>query len=143
LAAPEVVPSHRRELLSVAVWKYTEADAGKWGLQYRLAAVVNGPTASVQQEHVLPRKHLVERMLSDPGNVPDILATAQACLVTTTEHARLSALPASVLGWTRYFQAGIGVIDMLIGEPASVADSALERLGQPRPVRGARLRRSG
>ena len=27
LGAPEVVPSHRRELLSIAVWIYTEADA--------------------------------------------------------------------------------------------------------------------
>ena len=116
IAAPSIMPVHRRELLSIAIWKYTEADAGKWGIRYRSEEVVHGPVASIQHEHVIPRKQLVDQMLENPGRTAEILAMAQACLVTVAEHARLTAVPDGTAGWERYRAAEVVVLDMAAQE---------------------------
>lgn len=110
-------PSHRRHALSNAVWWYTEAD-GKLKVRYRSAAVVAGGATKVQHEHVVPRKLLVDRMLAEPNAIPEILASAVACLVTVEEHRRLTALPPTIEGWDRYRAVGIEVTDMADGTPA-------------------------
>ena len=115
-AASNVVPSHRREMLSIAVWKYTEAEGGKWATRYRSAAVVHGPVAPIQHEHVVTRATLVERMLVDGADVDAVLARAVGCLVTVEEHGRLTAVATSVEGWGRYATAEVEVLDMATGE---------------------------
>lgn len=117
VATDGIHPSHRRHALTNAVWWYTEAD-GKLKVRYRSSGVLAGGAVKVHHEHVVPRKNLVDRMLADPDAIPEILASAVACLVTVEEHRRLTALPPSVEGWDRYRAAGVEVRDMLDGTPA-------------------------
>jgi len=116
LAAPDVTISHRRELLSIAVWKFTEADAGKWGLRFRSEGVLSGNGSGVQHEHVKPRKQLVDELLAT-GAPAEVFKTAIACLVTREEHQRLSVVDPELLGWQRYAAAGIQVWDMAATPP--------------------------
>lgn len=84
-------------------------------VRYRSGAVVAGGATKVQYEHVVPRKTLVDRMLAEPNAIPEILASAVACLVTVEEHRRLTALPPTIEAWDRYRAAGIEVTDMADG----------------------------
>lgn len=116
VAANGIHPSHRSHALTNAVW-YTEAD-GKLKMRYRSTGGLAGDAVKVHHEHVVPRKTLVGRMLAEPQSIPEILASAVACLVTVDEHRRLTALPASIEGRDRYRAAGVDVRDMLNGTPA-------------------------
>jgi hypothetical protein len=113
LAAPDVTLTHRRELLSIVVWKYTEADAGKWGVRYRSDGVLNRTGGVVQHEHVKPRKQIVDELLSSASaEVPGVLASSVACLVSAEEHRALGAVPPDLSGWARYEAAGVRVWDL-------------------------------
>lgn len=114
VAADGIHPAHRRHALTNTVWWYTEAD-GKLKVRYRSAGVLADPAAKVHHEHVVPRKTLVDRMIADPDKIPEILASALACLVTVEEHGRLTALPPHLQGWDRYRAAGVAVVDMADG----------------------------
>jgi hypothetical protein len=89
LSAEDILPEHRHWLLSVAVWKYTEAD-GKWNPRFRSRAAL-GVTDKrrLNHEHVFPRRWLRERMLAEPDRYREIMAMAVACLVTRDEHLRV------------------------------------------------------
>lgn len=115
--AEGLTTSHRRKLLSQAIWWWTEAD-GKSATRYRTRSVVEHPGQAVQHEHVLTRKGLVDRMLSNAEAGP-VLTEAVACLVTLEEHRLLSAID-NREGWDRYRAANIEVIDMDSGEPLAL-----------------------
>jgi hypothetical protein len=118
LAAEGLTEGHRREALSLAIWFYTEAD-GKWNTRYRSAGAVGAAPKMLNHEHVLTRRALVERLLSDPENCAQTMRTAVACCVLREEHKRLTALDgarSSLTGWRRYAAAGIEVIDLATGQ---------------------------
>jgi hypothetical protein len=130
--APDIAPDHRRQGLSFAVWGYTTAEYGKWGCRFRSAGVLGPEVVSIQHEHVVPRKQIVDEILAAPGKTSTILIKAEGCLVTVEEHKRLNQLPDDVVGWARYTQANIVVHDML-GDPKRTIENMAEYL-QPSPV---------
>jgi hypothetical protein len=70
--------AHVNELLSVAVWMFTEA-AGKYSTQFATRASLE-PDAKLRHEHVIPRRVLREAMLAAPQRVRQILGLAVATL---------------------------------------------------------------
>jgi hypothetical protein len=124
---PGIAPEHRREFLSFAVWKYTEADYGKWGSRFRSAGVLGSEIVSIEHEHVVPRKRIVDEILATPGETRTILSKAEGCLVTADEHKRLNQLPDTVVGWDRYREAHVVVHDML-GDPKRAIENMAEYL---------------
>lgn len=109
-----ITPAHLREILSIAVWKYTECD-GKYATRFRSEAALFTPSNLVHHEHVVPRKQLVDRMLANPELVRMILEEAIGCVVLRTEHRALAQVEkahGSLSGWDRYRTAGIVVWDL-------------------------------
>ncbi len=106
---------HKRELLSICLWKITEAD-GKWNLRYRSegAQYLSG-NEGLRHEHVFTRKHLIDRLLSGEG-LESVLADAIACVVTATEAKVLDRVSDEFQGWDRYRKAGIRVLDLVTGD---------------------------
>mgnify|MGYP006450258921 CR=1 FL=1 len=103
----DLYPSHKRELLSVCIWKITEAD-GKNKVRYWSAGTIDNPEKKIQHEHVVTRKELVDLILA--GVDAEILASkAIACMVTESEHILLGNQKAQ--GWQRYKDANIRVFD--------------------------------
>lgn len=115
LAMDGVLVSHKRALLNVLIWNLTGIDGGKWGIRYRSEGVLSDRVATIQHEHVLERKKLIDRLLADPTSCESTLTGAVACLVTAEEHARLRLVDRSLEGWDRYRAAGIVVYDMATG----------------------------
>mgnify|MGYP006865058110 CR=1 FL=1 len=110
----DLYPAHKKELLSVCIWKITEAD-GKFNLRYWSEGALSASKSELRHEHVYERKELIERLMRGE-NVDVISALAIACVVTRAEHSRLSALPESVqTGWERYREAGVRVYDVAKG----------------------------
>jgi len=103
----DLYPAHKKELLSVCIWKVTEAD-GKSKVRYWSEGAVENQSAKLQHEHVHERKELITRLLSGES-VRSVIADAVACMVTIEEHGKLGA--SSELGWQRYKEAGIRVYD--------------------------------
>lgn len=109
-----VLDYHKRELLSILMWKATEVD-GKNNIRYRSAGVLADEVARIHHEHVVTRKELVNRLISEPDRYVEILDDAVGCLVTREEHKRLAAAERadpSLRGWDRYRAADIIVHDM-------------------------------
>jgi hypothetical protein len=120
--SPELTAKHRVRLLNDAIWYRTEA-ASKIRIRYRSGGVLAlGSTTPaawrkvIRHEHVQPRASLIAHMLADPDSVGSILAGATSCLVTVTEHDRLTQHDSSANGWDRYRLAGVDVYDFS-GEP--------------------------
>jgi len=92
----------------------------KYGTRYRSkgALEVTDP-ATLEHEHVYPRKWLIEQMLDSPSAVELVLTHfAIACTVTTDEHrllARAEKANPKLADWERYHTAGVEVIDMATG----------------------------
>jgi len=117
LGVEGLTDSHRREVLSLAVWFFTEAD-GKWNTRFRSAAAVGASPNLLNHEHVVPRRSIVDRLLAEPNRCADTLRTAVACCVLRDEHRQLTALgrtDPTLTGWERYAAARIDVIDLLTG----------------------------
>ena len=110
--SPDVYSQHIKELLSVLLWKITVAN-GKKNTPYvsegykKLADKNKGI-----HEHVVPRKTLIDRLLSDPGIVDTIEQQAIACMVTHEEHERLHSVEETEFSdWKdRYRAAGVNWI---------------------------------
>tara|TARA_B110000037_G_C16938566_1_gene431741 strand:- start:12 stop:437 length:426 start_codon:yes stop_codon:yes gene_type:complete len=109
----DLYPQHKRELLSICVWKATELD-GKFNTRFcTQGALEAGPDTKLNHEHVIERKKLVDRMLAGEP-VAEVLKDAVACIVTVAEHRLLTDLSrtqANLEGWERYETAGIKVVD--------------------------------
>lgn len=116
-AKERILLPHLREVLSIAVWKYTECD-GKYTTRYRSEGALFAASSEVHHEHVITRKAIVDRLLQDPANVESILATSVGCVVLRSEHRLLATVEQenkSLAGWDRYRAAGITVWDLLEG----------------------------
>lgn len=115
LRGPDTLEKHLRELLSVVIWKATEAH-GKYSLRYRSLGALE-KTAYLEpgtfiHEHVHTRLSLAQRMIRGTETVEQVMADAVACLVTPAEDKLLRKVPNYIQGWERYRQAGIAVFDM-------------------------------
>ncbi|MGA1988899.1 MAG: hypothetical protein ABSG72_21705 [Candidatus Sulfotelmatobacter sp.] len=116
---PEVLSAHYRELLSILLWKITEAEcSNKHQTRFQSqGALDSGDKSKLRHDHVFQRsKMIVALEKAAPQGVGDILNTAVACTVTVEEHARLSQFD-DEYGWERYRKAEITVIDTQTGKP--------------------------
>ena len=113
-ARSSLYPAHAREILSIAIWKYTECD-GKYSTRFRSEGAMFAKTNAVHHEHVVTRKVLVDRLFANPDRVQDVFTEAIGCVVLRTEHKLLSAAEKTnpgLSGWDRYRGAGIAVWDL-------------------------------
>ena len=122
LEARRLLMAHRREVMSVALWKHTEAAAAppcpKYRLRYRTRAAMDLTTAAeVRHEHVWTREWLIDTMLerhrhgwTEADLARFVEQHAVACTVTVDEHQRLEEHEGRE-GWNRYAAAGIAVWD--------------------------------
>ncbi len=112
----DLYPAHKRELLSVCIWKVTEAaPMSKYQTRYRSRGSLAAPESDLAHDHVYQRKRLIDAMLADPDDASRILLSAVACVVTHEEHFRLTAISREAKdldGWDRYERAGIEVVEM-------------------------------
>ena len=110
----DLYPAHKRELISVCLWKITEAD-GKLNTRYRSERAINGANKRLlQHEHVNTRKHLIEMLLKKNELADHIENLAIGCLVTKAEHQKLTTISLqdpTVEGWERYRLAEVRVYD--------------------------------
>jgi len=123
-----LLPIHRDELLSIAIWKWTERD-GKWRTRFRSGGALQlGPDwrKHVNHEHVTPRLKLRRAMLKEPHRATEILKSAEACVVTRAEHTLLNLVDDEVNGWDRYREAGVNVYDMATGQPTILNGEILQ-----------------
>ena len=112
---------HKKELLSIGLWKWTEAEGfaphPKYHIRLRsLGSIDLDNVAKVNHEHVWTRSWIVGELLKRERwsleELREFLKRyAVACIVTIEEHARLSQSRAT--GWQRYADAAVPVWDML------------------------------
>jgi hypothetical protein len=113
-----LLPAHKRELISICLWKLTEADGGKYGTRYRSEAALDAPRSKLAHEHVYQRARMVRAMLAEPHRLEEFARRAVGCVVTREEHKRLTALGVArpeLDGWARYEAAEIRVVDCETG----------------------------
>ncbi len=112
ITALDLYPAHKKELLSICIWKITQAD-GKYKVRYWSEGSVRADKRNLRHEHVVERKELIQRLLAGE-EVESVVADAIACIVTKVEHALLGKNQAS--GWSRYHEAGIRIYDSMDGK---------------------------
>ena len=116
----ELYPAHKRELLSICLWKLSEAEGlSKYRTRLCSQRALKAKPALLAHEHVYERKKLVAQLMADPSSLDQVLARAIGCTVTRQEHARLSAISRErpdLEGWERYRAAGVRVVDTATGE---------------------------
>jgi predicted GTPase len=103
----DLYPAHKKELISVCLWKVTEAD-GKSKVRYWSEGAINNQQEKLNHEHVHERKELISRLLNGE-NVESVMNDAIACMVTKEEHQLLGQSLKS--GWERYKESSIRVFD--------------------------------
>jgi hypothetical protein len=109
---PEVLQTHRRQLLTVLLWKITEAESSKWKTRFQSESARRRGKAKLRHDHVFQRSKMIAALEKATLHEVDvILKKAIACTVTIKEHARLSEFDTEYDGWARYRKAGIKVID--------------------------------
>ena len=116
---PDVLPVHRRELLTVLLWKVTEAESSKYRTRFRSeGALACTDPKQLRHEHVFQRAKMIDELLkAEPSEVGEILAKAVACTVTLGE-ADCLAKQGEHYGWERYRRAGIVVLDTTYDPPS-------------------------
>ncbi len=115
LTNPKILDMHKKNIIKdVVLWRMSEVD-GKWTTRYRSMGVLKGDDEPVNHEHVFTRKNMTEQLLEHPADVEQILRTVTGCIVTKSEHKKLSKIK-DVDGWDRYKQAGVQVWDMKINK---------------------------
>lgn len=142
----DVEPAHKRELISIGLWKWTEAEGfrphPKYHIRLRSVGSIDvGRTAKVNHEHVWTRSWITGELLRREGWTLDelrefLVQYGVACIVTTDEHARLSQSRAT--GWQRYREAGVLVWDMLTDQPFELpidAETATKDVEEATPRR--------
>jgi hypothetical protein len=136
LAMTDVHLRHQRELLTIALWKWTEAPGvtphPKYNIRYVSRGALAADGARINHEHVWTRSWIIDRLLSRDSwthaELEALLdANGVACVVTTHEHARLSG--SSGQGWQRYVQAEVDVWDRQLGLWADLAADLLPEPG--------------
>lgn len=104
-----IVEKHKKQLLSVMIWKISEAN-GKYNLQYFSEGTLSKSDVSIYHEHVVTRKELIKLLLKQPSQYKKILSRVTACVVTKSEHNLLEKYE-GLSGWNRYKKAEIRVFD--------------------------------
>ena len=104
----ELYLAHKKELLSICIWKITEADGKYNGQRYWSKGARASQNAKWVHEHIYTRKELIERLLGGE-DVKPVVENAIACVVTKEEHKILSCSSAD--GWERYKESNIKVYD--------------------------------
>lgn len=115
---PEILSQHYRELLTVLLWKLTEAEShNKYKTRFQTeGAIACRDAIKLRHEHVHQRSKMIDRLLDAKlEEVDGILENAVGCTVTIDEHARLAKCD-DEYGWDRYRKAGLVVIDTATGE---------------------------
>ena len=109
----EVLPTHRRQLLTILLWKITEAESTKHKTRFQSwGALGCSDKAKLRHDHVFQRKKMIEKLeKASPRQIDKILKKAIGCTVTTEEHVKLSKFDTEYDGWERYRKAGVIVID--------------------------------
>jgi hypothetical protein len=103
----DLLPAIRREWLNSALWGATNFRQ-KYDQRYRSASVEDGaPRPTWRHEHVVPRRWMADSIRKHLERERDIIALAVACVITTEEHAALTAFDRSHFGWDRYLAAGV------------------------------------
>ena len=118
LNAKDVIDTHRVELLSVCLWKLTEAD-GKYTTRFCSRHARDAGPEKLAHDHVWQRRALIDKLMTHPDDVLQIVENAIGCTVTREEHQRLTSEDRrgqSLEGWVRYAKAKIEVIDNSTGE---------------------------
>ncbi len=114
LATKDVLEVHKKELLSVMIWKITER-YGKLNAEYVSVAarkILNSDKTAQEKlkllahDHVYTRKYLIQKLMSQPKNYRNILKEAVGCVVTREEHKKLSLIK-NAEGWERYRAARV------------------------------------
>ena len=106
---------HLNECLSLAIWKFTEAD-GKYTTRFRSVESSSADPKELRHDHVFQRKKMIDDLKAHPEAVNEILSKAIGCTITKDEHTRLDECN-HLDGWGRYRQAGIVIIDWETGKP--------------------------
>lgn len=114
LSNPNITKKHKKEVIKIMLWNVSQID-GKYSVQYRSEGVLHGEDEKVQHEHVVTRKEITDTLLEHPDQVREILSQVLACIVTESEHRKLTLIK-DVRGWERYKKAGIKVFDMVTNE---------------------------
>ena len=127
---------HLRELLSICLWKITEAEPDhKHRTRFRSEGSLRARARDLRHEHVFERSKLVDALLSSPEKADEIADLAVACTVTKAEHEALAAVcraNPTLTGWARYAAAGIRVYDVttdsehITSSPGSEPSIAME-----------------
>jgi len=116
----DLYPSHKRELLSICLWKLSEAEGrSKYSTRFCSRLALQSQRSELAHEHVFERKKLIDELMADPSSLERIVERAIGCTVTRAEHARLSAMSRrrpELDGWARYRAARIRVVDRTTGE---------------------------
>ena len=109
---PEVLPTHYKQLLTILLWKITEAESTKYRTRFQSGgAQTCGDKAKLRHDHVFQREKMIaELMKAAPEEIDGILKKAVACTVTEEEHNRLREYDGEY-GWERYRRAGIRVFN--------------------------------
>ena len=109
---PKVLASQLRELLTILLWKLTEAASSKYKTRYQSrAALDRSPGNNLHHEHVYQRLKMIDALLeAAPDQIDETLALAVGCTVTQEKASRLLLFDTEY-GWERYRKAGIEVVD--------------------------------
>lgn len=115
---PDVLAVHRRELLSILLWKITLAESSKCKARLRTqGATSSSKKIKLEHDHVFQRAKMIAALEKAAlQEVDGILKNAVGCVVTKKEHARLSEFDNKYHGWDRYRKARLTVIDTETGE---------------------------
>lgn len=111
--------AHINELISVCIWKITEADGKYKNNRYQSETYINSSKTDKNRihEHVFERKKLTQEIINNPNKIDQIIKEmAIACVVTKDEHDQLTKVSREnpdLEGWKRYKKAGIKAYDLL------------------------------
>lgn len=118
---PAILTTHLRELLTVLLWKLTEADTAKYRTRYQSTEALKNPDSKLHHEHVYQRAKMIDALLKgQPHEVDGILDLAVGCTITRPEAGRLSRFEEDY-GWERYRKAGIEIMDISLDPPIVIS----------------------
>src|SRR5438445_2518522 len=83
---PGVLPFHRRQLLTVLLWKLTLAESTKYNTRFQSARALRDKD-KLRHDHVFQRSKMIAALeKATPDEVDDILKIAVGCTITKEEH---------------------------------------------------------
>jgi hypothetical protein len=108
----DILAEHRKECLTIALWKLTEAEAQhKHRTRFCSENARHAQGKELRHDHVFQRANMIRRLLaSQPDEVEAILGEAVACTITRKEHRLLNQYK-HLDGWERYSRANIAYIE--------------------------------